>query len=225
MADRRAEQDAVLGRDGEQGDLAVELDQFLDDHARPVAAHLLDRMVPGIADLVRVADNRLPLARRGHHRLDDAGHADVLGSRECFLAVLGEAIAGGDEAELARGELANPVAVHRQPDRPGRRRDAPAFLLELDERRGVDRLELGDDDVGLVLLDRGAKRGAVEHREDLERVGHLHRRGVGVAVARDHPAAEALGGDGELAAELARAEQHQGGGEHGRAIAARRMVG
>src|SRR5206468_1136519 len=61
-----------------------------------------------------------------------------------------------------------------------------------------------------VLLDRRTQLLAVEHREDLERVGELHRRGVGVAVAGDHPAAETLGGDGELAAELARAEQHQG---------------
>ena len=83
--------------------------------------------------------------------------------------------------------------------------------FELGQRRGVDRLDFGDDDVGLVLLDRRAKRRAVEHREHFERVGDLHRRGVGVAVAGDDPAAEALGGDGELAAELARAEQHQGG--------------
>ena len=88
-------------------------------------------------------------------------------------------------------------------------------LLQLGQRRGVDRLDLGDDDVGLVLLDRGAERLAVEHREDLERVGHLHRRRIGVAVAGDHPAAEPLGGDGEFAAELARAEQHQGGEIHG----------
>ena len=86
--------------------------------------------------------------------------------------------------------------------------------------RGVDRLDLGHDDVGPVLLDRGAERGAVEHREDFERVGKLHRRRVGVAVAGDDPAAEALGGDREFAAELARSEQHQGGEVHARAIAA-----
>ena len=98
--------------------------------------------------------------------------------------------------------------------------------LELGQRRGVDRLDLGDDDVGLVLLDRGAKRLAVEHREHLERVGDLHRRRVGIAVAGDDPAAEALGGDREFAAELARAEQHQGGEVHGRGDSgAARMLG
>ena len=50
---------------------------------------------------------------------------------------------------------------------------------------------------------------AVEHREDLARVGDLHRGRIVVAVAGDHPAAEPLGGDGEFAAELAGAEQHQ----------------
>ena len=56
---------------------------------------------------------------------------------------------------------------------------------------------------------------AVEHREDFGRVGALHRRRIGIAVAGDHPAAEPLGGDGEFAAELARTEQHQSGKIHG----------
>src|SRR5690348_15297489 len=47
MPDRGAEEDSILGRDGEQGDLAVELHEFLDDHPRPVTAHLFDGMVPG----------------------------------------------------------------------------------------------------------------------------------------------------------------------------------
>src|SRR6476660_5149514 len=51
VADRSAEQDAVLGRHGEESDLAVELDEFLDDHARPVAAHILDRIIPCLADV------------------------------------------------------------------------------------------------------------------------------------------------------------------------------
>ena len=86
------------------------------------------------------------------------------------------------------------------------------------EHRRVDRLDLGDDEVGAMLLDRRAQRRAVEHREDFARVGDLHRRRVVVAVAGDDPAAEPLGGDGEFAAELARAEQHEGGKIHGRAL-------
>ena len=85
-------------------------------------------------------------------------------------------------------------------------------VLELGQRGGVDRLDLGDDDVRLVLLDRFAQRRAVEHRKDLERIGDLHRRRILVAVAGDQPAAEPLGGDRELPAQLAGAEQHQSGG-------------
>ena len=119
-----------------------------------------------------------------------------------------------DEAELARGEIADPVAVHGQLDRLRRRRDAPPFLLELGQGRGVDRLDLRNDHVRLVLLDRFAERRAVEHREHLERVGDLHRGRILITVAGDHPAAEPLGGDRELPAQLAGAEQHQSGGVH-----------
>ncbi len=78
----------------------------------------------------------------------------------------------------------------------------------------------GHDIVGPVLLDRRAQRRAVEHREDLARVGQLHRRGIVVAVAGDDPAAEPLGGDGEFAAQFAGAEQHEGGEIHGARLAA-----
>ena len=121
-----------------------------------------------------------------------------------------------------RGEVADAVAVHGQLHGLGRRRDPPALGFERGQRRGVDRLDLRDDDVRAVLLDRRPQRRAVEHREDLERVGALHRRGVGIAVAGDDPAAEALGGDGEFAAELARAEQHQRCKVHGCACLADR---
>ena len=78
MTDRRAEQHAVLGRDRQQRDLAVELDEFLDDHARTVAAHVRDRIIPGRADLLRRLGGALALARARHHRLDHARQPDLL---------------------------------------------------------------------------------------------------------------------------------------------------
>jgi hypothetical protein len=90
-------------------------------------------------------------------------------------------------------------------------------MFELGERRGVDRLDLGDDDIRPVFLDRLSKCLAVEHREHVKGVRELHRRRIGVAIAGDDPATEPLGGDGELAPELAGAEQHQGGKVHGSA--------
>src|SRR4029079_13456146 len=50
VADRGAEEHAVPRRDGEERDLAVEPDKLFDDHARPVAAHVGDRIIPGGAD-------------------------------------------------------------------------------------------------------------------------------------------------------------------------------
>ena len=61
VADRRAEDDAVAGRDGQQRDLAVEGDKFLDDDPRPVAAHVGDRMVPRLAELLGVLAMDWPL--------------------------------------------------------------------------------------------------------------------------------------------------------------------
>ena len=95
----------------------------------------------------------------------------------------------------------------------------PAFALELGQRRRVDRLDLGDDMVGAMLLDRRAQRRPVEHRENLARIGELHRRGIVVAVAGDHPAAEPLGRDRDFAPEFARPEQHDGGKIHGGSLA------
>ena len=101
VADRRAEQDAVLGRDGQQRDLAVELDEFLDDHPRPVAAHVGDGIVPRRADLVGRPGGALALARARHDRLDHARQADLAGGGDRFVAAFGEAVFRGDEPELA----------------------------------------------------------------------------------------------------------------------------
>ena len=53
---------SVARGDGEQRDLAVEIDEFLDDNVRPVAAHVLHRIVPGRPNLVGIPDSRLALA-------------------------------------------------------------------------------------------------------------------------------------------------------------------
>ncbi len=72
MADRRAEQDSALRCDRQQGDLAVELDELLDDDARPVAAHVRDGIIPRGADFLLRLRSRLALAGARHDRLHDA---------------------------------------------------------------------------------------------------------------------------------------------------------
>src|SRR5262249_53364168 len=135
VADRRAEDHAVLRRHGKKGDLAVELDELLDDHTRAVAPHIRDRIVPGLADLLGILCSALAVARARHHRLDYAGEADLVSRKKRFLAALGKPVSGGDEAKLVCREIADSVAVHRQLHRPRRRRDVPAFLFELGKRR------------------------------------------------------------------------------------------
>ncbi len=98
-----------------------------------------------------------------------------------------------------------------------RRDDVISDRLDLGEHRGADRLDLGDDEIGVVLGDRGAQRDPVEHREYLTRIGDLHRGRIVIAVAGDDPAAEPLGRNDEFAPQFARTEQQDlGGGGHAR---------
>ena len=214
VADRRAEGDAVRRADGEQGDLIVEGDELLDDHPRPVAAHVGDGIVPGGVQLGLGRDRALALAGRGHDRLHHAGQAGVRrrrpapprGSRRS-----GSARCAGRASRRRASRIASRFIVVARG--AGGRDDVPALGLQRDQLLGADRLDLGHDMIGPVLLDRGAQRGAVEHREDLARVGDLHRRRAGIGIAGDDIGAEPLGRDDELAAELARAEQQDFGGE------------
>ncbi len=82
-------------------------------------------------DLRRLPGHGLALARARHDRLDDARQADVVSRGDRLVAALGEAVLGSDEPELARGEVADAVAVHGQLDGLGRGRDPPAFGFEL----------------------------------------------------------------------------------------------
>jgi len=131
---------------------------------------------------------------------------------------LDEDVARGRQPKVARGKIADPVAIHRQLDRSGRGHDVPPFALERGEHVGVDRLDLGDDMIGAMLFDRAPQRRPVEHREDFARVGELHRGSIVVAVAGDHPASEPLGGNRHFAPQFARSEQHDGGEIHGAAL-------
>ena len=216
VADRRAEEDAVAGAHGEQGDLVIEGDELLDDHPRPVAAHIGDRIGPRRVEIGGVADRALAFARRRHDRLHDAGQAGMRGGVMHLLEALGEAVKRGREAQFLGGERADRVAVHRHLRGAGGRDDDPALGLQRLQFLGPDRLDLRHDKIRPVRFDRSAQRRAVEHRENRGGIRHLHRRRAGIGIAGDDKSAEPLGGDGEFAAELAGAEQQDLGGEgHG----------
>ena len=142
------------------------------------------------------------------------GRPTASAAASASFAALGELVTRRDQAKLAGGEFADAVAVHRQLHRLGRRRNAPALALQARRAWRCRSPRFPGRSRRAVLLDRGPKRRAVEHREDFERVRALHGGRLRIAVAGDHPAAEPLGGNGEFAAELSRAEQHQCGKVH-----------
>lgn len=81
MADRRAkERRAILLRDGQQRDFAVEADEFLDDQLADIAARPFAAVVPGPLQFAGIPDERLSLARGGHQRLTTHGNPDPGGS-------------------------------------------------------------------------------------------------------------------------------------------------
>ena len=183
-------------------------------------------MIPGGFQPGGIPDLTLPLARRRHDRLDHAGKAGVLRPRAHFLQRFGIAIARSRQAQFPGGEIANAVAVHRQLGRAGGRDDGEALPLQLDQHLGADGLDLGHDEIGAVLLHRGAQGRAVEHREHLPPVGHLHRGGIVIGIAGHDPRAEPLGRDDEFAPQFAGAEEEDGRSEsHGRRPSAKGAPG
>ena len=211
MADRRAEKRrAVLLGDGQQRDLAVEADELLDDQFADVAARPFAAVMPGAFQLVGTLDQRLPLARRGHQRLDHAGEADFRGGLAQFAERCGVEIPRRLQPQFLRREVADGLAVHREIHGPGARYDLDARPLELVEPFGADGLDLGNDDVGAVFCDRSGQRVAVEHVEDLRGVGHLHRGSARILVARHDGLSQPLRRNRELLAQLAGTQKKNG---------------
>src|SRR5581483_10357285 len=218
MPDRRTEAGAARVAHGQHRDLVVELDEALDDHATGAGASAGLRVLPGFADVVGAFHCRLPFPRGRHHRLHHAGRADRLHRRAIIGFVAREAIRRRRQFQFFRGETADAFAIHRQARGARGRHHRVALALELDQRRRVDRLDLGDDEVRLLFLDHAPDLGAVEHLDHVGAMRDLHRRRILIAIDRDALAAEALRLDDDFLAELARAEQQ----DPGRAVGERR---
>ena len=207
MADRRAEErGAVLLRDGEQRDLAVEGDELLDDEFADVAAAAAAPVFPGVFQFVGGAHQRLPFARGGHQRLDDARETDPRGGGFQLVERPGVKVLCGFQPQLFGGQVADRLAVHREVDCTRARHDLDAPLLAGVEPFGTDRLDFGNDDVWIMLRHDGFQSVAVEHVEDLAGVGHLHGRCACIRVAGHHVLSQPLGGDHELLAQFSGAQ-------------------
>ena len=158
------------------------------------------------------ADHRLPLARGRHHGLDDARRAERGDGVVDLVLGVAEAVVAGLEAELLGDEPPDALAVHRQPRGARRRHDVQPVAFELEKHVRGDRLELGDDEQlrarpRALGLEHALQRGGVGHVDHRVALGHLHRGRVGVAVDRDHLAAEPHRLDRHLTTELAAAQQ------------------
>ena len=199
----------------EQGDFVVEVDEAFDDDApRPGAAARLC-VVPRPLHIGRGPEGALALARAGHHRLDHAGHAN--GGHRCLKRVMrvGKPIGRGGQAQGFRRQSADALTVHGESRGAGGGNHRKALGFECQQGFGVDGLDLRHDQIGLFGLDHLAQPRAVEHREHVAAVRHLHCGRVGVTVAGNHLHAQTLKLDDHLLAQFAAAEKQHARGRRG----------
>ena len=208
MADRRAEQRrAVLLGNGQQRDFAVETDELLDDQFADVAARTFAAVAPCLFQLFGSLHHRLTFARGGHQRFHHAGEADLSGGLLQLLERRGIEITGGFQSQFLGRQVADGLAVHREIHGPGARCHLHPGPFEIVETFGADSLDFGNDDIGTVFGDRRRQCVAVEHVEDLEGVGHLHRGSSRIFVACHDGLAQPLSRNHELLAQFARAQK------------------
>ncbi|VDC50576.1 hypothetical protein BREV_BREV_02064 [Brevundimonas mediterranea] len=199
--------------DGQQGDLEIEVDPALDDDAGAGDTAAVLRIGPGVGDFVGAFDEGLPLAGRGHDRLDETGVADGFGAGGEFFGAAGEGVGAGGQAKLFGGEAADALAVHGQlHGAGGGDDDGQAGGLDIGQDLGGDGLDLGHDDVRGLGQDDAVQHLGVGHRDDVTAMRDLHGGGVGIAINGDHLDAEPLKLNGDLLAQFARAEEHDADG-------------
>ena len=209
----------IAGAHGELGDLVVEIDETLDDHPALIHPPAGGGIVPGGLHVVRPLEQRLALSRRGHHRLDDAR---VTNGRLAVAAVdgslqlgqgIGKAVRRGGQAQLLGGQAADALPIHGELGGPsGGDHLGHALGLDLHQHVGGDGLDLGHDQMGLLLLDQSTQGGAVGHRDHMGPVGHLVAGGVGVAIHGNRLDTQALQRDQDFLTQLAGAKKHHAQG-------------
>ena len=216
LPDRRARDHAGRRAHRQHRQLIIQRRQRLDDHARHVAlvggAPTLLRLDPCGVDRVRPAHDRLPMPGRAHHRLDHARVPDLPRPGAQLLQRPGETVRRGRQPQILVREHAQPLAVHADGGDFGARHHLDAARRGIRQLAGRDRLDLRHDDVGAHLVEQRAQPGRVGHIQHACLVRHLLGGRTGVRVGRAHPCAETHQLDGDLLAELTRAEEQHAGG-------------
>ena len=200
---RAEERGTVFLGYGEQGELRIEVDKFLDDNFLHIAAAIFHGLAEGFAQLVVVMDIALSVARRRHQGLHHTGEPDLVGSTLKLIKRLGIEILSRAQSQLLGGKVANGATVHGVVHGAGRRNHLNAFALKVEETFGTDGLNLRHNDVGMVLLHNGSQRITVEHGENLALVGNLHGWRLIVTVASNDILASPFGGNRKLLAQFA----------------------
>ena len=219
VTDRRTEQGGPLPLlHREQGDLQLERQELLHDHPGAGSPRPGQRPLPGGGDAFGALHHALALAGGAHHRLHHHGPAQGRCGGGQLSGAPGVGEAGGAQAQLPGGQIADAVAVHGHRRGPGGGDHGDALGFQFGQGIHRQGLDLRDHQVRPVPPHHGLQGPGVAHRHNLSQIRHLHGRGAGVAIHGDHPAAQPLGGDGHLLAQLAAAQQHQGwreGAGHG----------
>ena len=202
------------GAHRQQRDLVVKVNEALNNDAAVADAPAGHGVVPSSAHIGRPGDLALALARGAHHRLDDAGVADLcvdgglqLGQR------IAKYIGAGRQAQRLGGQTPDAFAVHGQARRAGGGNHAhhTGGFQFFEHGRG-NRLDLGHHQVRPLFFNQGLELCRIAHGDGARMVGHLLAGRVLVTVNRNGLHTETLQRNQHFFAQLTRAQQHDLGG-------------
>ena len=202
------------GAHRQQRDLVIKVNEALNNDAAVADASAGHGVVPGGLHIGRPGDLALALARGAHHRLDDAGVADLcvdgglqLGQR------ITKHIGAGRQAQRLGGQAPDAFAVHGQARRAGGGNHAHhTGGFQLFEHGRGNRLDLGHHQVRPLFFNQGLELRRIAHGDGARMVGHLLAGRVLVTVNCNGLHTETLQRNQHFFAQLTRAQQHDLGG-------------
>ena len=158
MPDRRTEarrdraRCGIPGAHGQQGDLVVEVDAFLDDDDTRSRTRVLLGVSPCECGLLGAGHAGLAMPGGGHRWLDESWVADLVECGGQLSCAVREAESRGAHAGQRRGEGADALAVHRGLDGKGVGDDAHTAFLRGAQAVSGNGLYLGNNEVDVTLV-------------------------------------------------------------------------
>ena len=133
--------------DGQKGDLVVELDESLDDHATCACTASLLRVAPGRFHPGFIFDDTLAFAGARHHGFDYAGQSNLIDSCEIFIQGGSKAVRRGWQVQFFGGKASDSFPIHGEFGGHCRRNDVKALSFEAQQLIGRNRLDLRHDEM------------------------------------------------------------------------------